>query len=355
MKTPFHVLLTVATWLLLPACCHFLPVVEAFSLPIAGPPFSSLRHGRPSSLSSLSVARVGVDVRDPTSRRSSTRTAPHTQQRALKLFWQTLQASQKDITTEPCQIALELLHQTYVDTQVDARTSPWYDGDWIIETRPTFPGLLGYNEQGDALYTLGRLTFNMIPPHNLVCSVQKMTQHIHKLSQDPQHVHPHTGQVTLPPYIPTSLQEELTHDASELRSYRTDVHFTVEEHNGLQGVLQMEGYTVPNPHEPNRYSIWFTGGRCLARHDADADAWRHVFGSSLPPPLSIPQQLQLGVAQLLMGAQAASGLRPDGSLDYVMKRPMGGHRRAYQDVLYVDDTTRITAGNRGTVVVVSRL
>jgi hypothetical protein len=46
-------------------------------------------------------------------------------------------------------------------------------------------------------------------------------------------------------------------------TYRTDVHFTIEE-MGIKGILQMDGFTVPNPSEANRYSIWFTGGRIYA-------------------------------------------------------------------------------------------
>ncbi|GFH53866.1 hypothetical protein CTEN210_10342 [Chaetoceros tenuissimus] len=272
-------------------------------------------------------------------------------------FYEVLKSYGRDIDAEPVQDVLKDLKQVYSNAGIDARisTSPDYDGDWFMETHPTFPDLQGRNKDGDALYTMGRLTYNMIQPSNVLCSVQKITQHIHKLSDDPTHVNSQDGSVILPELIPKRLREELEVDASELRSYRTDVHFTVES-SGVQGVLQMDGYTIPNPTVENRYSIWFTGGRCYALNGKDKDArqkWRDVFGTELK--LKKREKFQLWMAKLMMGAQPSSGMLEDDSLQYVMKKPIGGHNVAYQQVLYLDDETRITEGNRGTVVVVSRI
>jgi hypothetical protein len=135
-------------------------------------------------------------------------------------FYQTLVSSGRDIEAAAVKSALDKLSQTYT---TDARTctslSPNYDGDWIMESLPTFPDLLGYNNDGDALYTMGRLTYNLIQPANVVCSVQKITQHIHKLSNDPASLDAE-GSVMIPPFVPKSLREEIEKDPSELRSYR---------------------------------------------------------------------------------------------------------------------------------------
>jgi len=173
---------------------------------------------------------------------------------------------------------------------------------------------------------------NMIQPSNVLCSVQKITQHIHKLSNDPNHLDPNDGSIFLPELIPKRLREELEVDASELRSYRTDVHFTVES-NGVKGVLQMDGYTIPNPTVENRYSIWFIGGRCYALNAKDKDTrqkWRDVFGTELK--LKKRERFQLWMAKLMMGAEPSSGMLEDDSLQYVMKKPIGGHNVAYQQV-----------------------
>jgi hypothetical protein len=135
-------------------------------------------------------------------------------------FYQTLVSSGRDIEAAPVKSALDKLSQTYTtDARTCTKFSPNYDGDWIMETLPTFPDLLGYNNDGDALYTMGRLTCNMIQPANVVCSVQKITQHVHKLSSDPASLNAE-GSVMIPPFVPKSLREEIEKDPSELRSYR---------------------------------------------------------------------------------------------------------------------------------------
>lgn len=135
-------------------------------------------------------------------------------------FYQTLVSSGRDIEAAPVKSALDKLSQTYTtDARTCTKFSPNYDGDWIMETLPTFPDLLGYNNDGDALYTMGRLTYNMIQPGNVVCSVQKITQHVHKLSSDPASLNAE-GSVMIPPFVPKSLREEIETDPSELRSYR---------------------------------------------------------------------------------------------------------------------------------------
>jgi len=293
-------------------------------------------------LSSTSLQSSDVDVDGITTSNSS---------RELKEFYDALLSSKRDIDAAPVKIALDQLSQTYT-TDARTTTNPSYDGDWQIETLPTFPNLLGYNEEGDALYAMGRLTYNMIKPGNIICSIQNMTQHIHKLSKDPAHLDS-KGAVILPPFIPTSLREEVEEDASELRSYRTDVHFTIED-NGIKGVLQIDGYTLPNPSEDNRYSIWFTGGRCYALKGQDAKQWQDVFGTELPK-LSMKERFSLWMAKMIMGAQPSEGMLEDGSLAYSLTKPIGGHKTAFQQVIYLDAETRITVGNRGTIVAVSRI
>ena len=274
-----------------------------------------------------------------------------TSSRELKEFYDALLSSKRDIDAAPVKIALDQLSQTYT-TDARTTTTPSYDGDWRMENLPTFPELLGYNEEGDALYTMGRLTYNMIKPGNIIFSIQNITQHIHKLSKDPAHLDS-TSKVILPPFIPKSLREEVEENASELRSYRTDVHFTIED-NGIKGVLQMDGYTLPNPSEGNRYSIWFTGGRCYAMNGQDAKQWQDVFGTELPKP-KMKERFNLWMAKMIMGAQPSEGMLEDGSLAYSLTKPIGGHKTAFQQVVYLDAETRIAVGNRGTIVAVSRM
>jgi hypothetical protein len=94
--------------------------------------------------------------------------------REQKNFFDVLLLSKRDIDAAPVKIALDRLSQTHT---ANARTNPSYDGDWQMETLPTFPELLGCNEEGDALHTMGRLTHNMIKPANIICSIQNIAQH----------------------------------------------------------------------------------------------------------------------------------------------------------------------------------
>lgn len=302
----------------------------------------------------------------PTSTETSelVKVAPESSSESVEKFYDVLKSCGRDINAEPVQEALTELQNIYNNNDIDARmtkstssttdidtiTSFDYEGDWLMETLPSFLDLQGHNSDGDSIYTMGRLSFNMIQPSNVLCSVQKVTQHIHKLDESTA-----TATASLPDLIPKSLRKELEEDASGLRTFRTDVHFTIES-NGVQGILQTDGYTIPNPTMENRYTCWFTGGKCFAVNGKDKDTrrkWRQAFGTELK--LKKRERFQLWMAKLLMGAEPSSGMLKDDSLQYVMKRPIGGHSTAFLQVLYMDDKTRITQGNRGTVVAVTRL
>lgn len=270
----------------------------------------------------------------------------------LNILNETLIACGRDVNSNQVKEALEELYGIYAESKVDARLQNEFDGDWLLETVPNFPGMKGQNDEGEVLYTLGRLTYNMIQPCDVLCSVQRMTQHTTKLSNLPDCVDKFE-RIILPEHIPENLRNHIEQDPSELRLIRNDVHFTVQK-NGVRGVLQMDGYTIPSRTHPNRYDVWFTGGRCYAldAHDeSTARKWQEIFGTELPP-LSIKQKIQLWIAKLIFGAEPAKGMQQDGSLTYKLTKPMGG---AYQQVLFLGDSWRVTLGNAGTVVVVSRM
>lgn len=46
------------------------------------------------------------------------------------------------------------------------------DGNWLTLSKPTFSECQGRNQRGEYLYSLGRLSFDMFRPTNLLCSVQ---------------------------------------------------------------------------------------------------------------------------------------------------------------------------------------
>ena len=258
------------------------------------------------------------------------------------------------------------LREAFQSSGVDCRhvepgfVAQMYDGDFVMAHNPSFLAQLGNNRNGDPLFTMGRMSFGMIRPTDVVCSIQRVTQHVHKLSK----LNP-DGRWEIPANVPPKLRDAVELKAGELRSFVTYMDFTVEDADprrkmgkntakqgwiNPRGVMRCDGYAFPHPMEPNRYAVWFTGGICHAKSAGENVAWRDIFGGDLPS-YTIGEKFSLLVARVLMGAEPSMGAAKDGALSFSLKTPIPG----YQDVVYVDADLRITVGNAGTVVVVSRL
>ena len=72
------------------------------------------------------------------------------------------------------------------------------DGQWEMISPPAYPACLGVNENGDKLFTLSRMAFDMFQPASLVCSIQSQYNTIRTVRCDEK----------LPAYIPPSLRKE---------------------------------------------------------------------------------------------------------------------------------------------------
>lgn len=72
------------------------------------------------------------------------------------------------------------------------------DGTWMMISPPDYPSIIGKNSEGDCLFTLGRMTFGMFEPSDLICSIQKQYNTVKSVkSKD------------LPLYVPKSLRREV--------------------------------------------------------------------------------------------------------------------------------------------------
>lgn len=80
------------------------------------------------------------------------------------------------------------------------------EGRWLTLTKPSFFANLGDNDAGDPMYTLGRMSFDMFAPTQLVCSLQGNFNSVEKTSI----------QEGTP--IPKALQKEVA-DGAELHTY----------------------------------------------------------------------------------------------------------------------------------------
>lgn len=119
-----------------------------------------------------------------------------------------------------------------------------------------------------------------------------------------------------------------------------------EDENGpkkpLRAIQILNGYMLRDPNENNRLSVWFTGGK-LAPFMPDDKAeptpddeygsmedWNAVFDKEYTSSWS--ESFQNIGAKLFLGAQLPHGMHSDGSLNYSLTRPYGGHGKSFIDV-----------------------
>jgi hypothetical protein len=91
-----------------------------------------------------------------------------------------LTVSNGDVTSKSFLSALEELTSLYRSTGLDARdcnrgnvnsSSKYIEGNWLTLSRPNYAECLGTNANNEFMYTLGRMSFDMFTPGNLVCSI----------------------------------------------------------------------------------------------------------------------------------------------------------------------------------------
>ena len=140
-----------------------------------------------------------------------------------------LQSVHGDVQDRRFLSALEILSNFYRTSGRDARVSPWsgrrgsdpgidggeygysgneiggptssdlFEGYWVNMSRPNYVECLGTNLENDFMYTLGRMSFDMFQPSNLICSVQSTHNTIKIIGEREE----------LPAFVPKSLKEEV--------------------------------------------------------------------------------------------------------------------------------------------------
>ena len=99
-----------------------------------------------------------------------------------------------------------------LSTSSDSTTD--IDGTWRMISPPDYPSCLGKNTDGDCLFTLGRMGFDMYQPSDLICSIQTQYNTIKNVEQK-----------DLPCYVPKSLRREVDDErdgkrSGKLRTYK---------------------------------------------------------------------------------------------------------------------------------------
>jgi hypothetical protein len=112
-----------------------------------------------------------------------------------------LRASGGDTDSRSFQSRLTILQSYYALSDHNmAQTSESHDGVWLTLSKPTYPECLGRNELGQYIYTLGRMSFDMFRPANLVCSIQGVFNSVYAVDSSTDDV---------PLSIPGSLRKEV--------------------------------------------------------------------------------------------------------------------------------------------------
>ncbi|KAL7486129.1 hypothetical protein ACHAW6_011730 [Cyclotella cf. meneghiniana] len=238
------------------------------------------------------------------------------------------------------------------------------DGTWLMISPPSYPSCLGVNENGERMFTLGRMTFDMFHPADLICTIQQQLNIIKTVHKDE----------TLPIYIPPSLRQEVENNHSKdsfgnLKTHNIIASFTIEKpphissnpgqvhQRKLRGILTNYGYTLPDPHNPNRNSIWFTSGTIEPVDGESLEDWKACFGEEDSCASSRTQYTAKArslASTILLGA-VSEPMDEDGTKGYFLKRPIGGHGYAYCDVIFMDEEVRIMRGHSGSVFVFRRV
>jgi hypothetical protein len=218
-----------------------------------------------------------------------------------------------------------------------ALQSPMFCGTFVALTSPNFPGrhksVAG--EQDIVQYTLGRLSFNIFQPRNLLCTLRNVRN----------------------PVIAQATAEKEDRDTF---SYSFILDITIHTPEGdLPAVLVNEGYCYENKEIDNRLMVTFTGGTLMPADEVKNDTskmklWCSTFEGAYKKAeeeRSYVGRFFQSVVKALLGLTLPNDDSSTNlSFHFGMKRSPAGHF----EVLYLDEDLRITRGNRGTIVVVER-
>ena len=119
-------------------------------------------------------------------------------------LFENLQKTGGDTTNSEFKAYCEQLTTIY-KTNSRQRSSERFcqDGTWLPLSKPTFTECQGRNENGEYMYTLGRMSFDMFRPTHLKCSIRAVMNNIRVM--DPK---------TKPKSFPSRLAKELQQNVS---------------------------------------------------------------------------------------------------------------------------------------------
>ena len=226
----------------------------------------------------------------------------------------------------------------------DYANPDYFSGDFASLSIPNFPGRIKATKEDNevvAQWTLGRLSFNIFQPNELVCSVRSIKNLVHPKSEED--------------------------DGTPIFTYYISMDITIHTPDGdLPATLITRAFCQENKGKDNRMSVTFTGGSLIPGNERIPfntdmlDLWKKTFENAyekarnersfLGSVLDSSIGLFMGLTRPTDSAETAKS-RDEHSFTFDMSRSPKG----FLDVVYFDDSMRITKGNRGTITVVERL
>jgi len=169
---------------------------------------------------------------------------------------------------------------------VDCAQLHWFPGDYYTLTAPSFPGRIkakNCDEQDLIQYTLGRLSFNIFQPNELICTVRSI--------RNPVHSQP-TG------------SESKDSDAAVF-SYHFIVDLTIHTPDGdLEATLMNRGFCRESKDRNNRMLVTFTGGTLIPGNESTANddsmlpLWEKTFAKAYERAKKRTIVIRMGISLL---------------------------------------------------------
>ena len=227
----------------------------------------------------------------------------------------------------------------------DAALSPYLEGSYVTLTRAEFPGRLKQDPGNEHIdqYTLGRMSFGVFQPANLVCTVVNSYNDLRR----------------------TSNEEGDSQDGGEYRtfSYPLVTRIVIHTPKGdFPASLLMEALCSSHKQPKNRLGVTFVGGTLTPGEEVRSDPnrltlWREVFAhayAKAEAERSYFSSFMLYVFKWMFQLTTPTDEEALASETCCFRFEMKRCPHGYVDVLYLDEDMRITKGNRGTVVILER-
>ena len=247
-------------------------------------------------------------------------------------------------------------------------------GKWIQLSAPIFPNAIkDPDTPGKIKYTLGRLSFNMFQPKNLVCTLDGTTNLIDQFDPPscvagdaPEETKEAVAKNTSE--SDTSSEDETnegTTAAGDHLTYTYNVlqHLIVHaEKKDLPATLLVEGKCNVDPKKNDRVSVVFTAGQLRRGEEVDRNLqMRKIWDETFHEAYATAEKERgyistFGMWLMKLAFKLTLPIDTDGSSDdYCARYEMKRAPKGYIDILYIDENLRITRGNRGSIVVVRRM